>query len=162
MRYYDLGSYARKITTRSADAQIWFDRGLNWIYGFNHGEAIACFQKALASDPDCAMAYWGIAYAAGPNYNQPWNKLDPARKSKFLATAFDATQAAVSRIDGQSPVETALIRALSARYPQREPLEDQSAWNKAFTVAMRPVFEAHHGDLDVRAVFADAILNEAP
>ena len=162
MNYYDLGAYSRKISTTSADAQTWFDRGLNWVYGFNHGEAIACFQKALASDPDCAMAYWGIAYAAGPNYNQPWNKLDPVRKAKFLATAFDATQAALSRIEGATPVEAAMIRALPARYPQRDPIEDQSAWDKAFTIAMRPVFSAHPGDLDVRAVFADAILNEAP
>ena len=162
MSYYDLGSYTRKITTASAEAQTWFDRGMNWIYGFNHGEAIACFQKALAGDPGCAMAYWGIAYATGPNYNQPWNKLDPVRKAKFLGAAFDATQAALARIEGVSPVEAALIRALVARYPQREAIEDQSGWDKAFTAAMRPVFKAHPADLEVRAVFADAILNEAP
>ena len=40
MDYYDLGSYTRKVTTAAPDAQLWFDRGLNWLYGFNHAEEI--------------------------------------------------------------------------------------------------------------------------
>src|SRR5262245_19930646 len=70
MSYFDLGPYSRTVTTSSSDAQLWFDRGLNWIFGFNHGEAIKCFQKALKHDPVCAMAHWGISYASGPNYNR--------------------------------------------------------------------------------------------
>ena len=60
--YYDLGSYGRPVTTRSAEAQLWFNRGLVWCYGYHHEEAIDCFEKALEHDPDCAMAHWGIAY----------------------------------------------------------------------------------------------------
>ena len=70
--YYNLGSYSLPVTTQIEAAQTWFDRGLIWTYGFNHEEAIACFKKATEADPDCAMAWWGIAYAAGPNYNFPW------------------------------------------------------------------------------------------
>ena len=73
------------ITTTSPDAQLWFDRGLNWLFGFNHAEAIKCFGKALEHDPDCAMAHWGISYAAGPNYNLPWHLYDPAGKAAALA-----------------------------------------------------------------------------
>ena len=58
MAYFDLGPYSRKVTTSSPDAQLWFDRGLNWMFGFNHGEAIKCFQKALQHDAGCAMALW--------------------------------------------------------------------------------------------------------
>ena len=57
--YFDLGRYSRPIATDNAETQIWFDRGLNWIYGFNHEEAVACFRQAAALDPECAMAYWG-------------------------------------------------------------------------------------------------------
>lgn len=60
MSYFDLGTHTRKITTTSPEAQIWFDRGLNWLFGFNHGEAVKCFRKAIDSDPECAMAYWGV------------------------------------------------------------------------------------------------------
>jgi tetratricopeptide (TPR) repeat protein len=162
MTYYDLGAYTRPITTKSPEAQVWFDRGLNWVFGFNHEEAIACFGKALEHDPGCAMAHWGIAYAAGPNYNLPWHLYDPAGKAKALAAAYDAMQAALRCVDGSTPVEQALIRALPARYPQREPIEDQSGWDKAFTKVMRTIFKANRGDLDVRCVFVEAIMNETP
>jgi len=71
-------------------------------------------------------------------------------------------QEALGCAAGATPAEQALIRALPARYPQREPIEDQSGWDKAFTTAMRAVFAAYRDDLDVRAVFAEAIMNETP
>ena len=145
MTYYDLGDYSRSVTTSSKDAQTWFDRGLNWVYGYNHAEAISCFQKILEADPGCAMAYWGISYAAGPNYNLPWHLYDPAGKAKALETAYDAMQSALANVDGVTPVEAQLINALKARYPQRDPIEDQSDWDKDFTKAMREVFEANQG-----------------
>ncbi len=162
MTYYDLGTYTRSITTNSPDAQLWFDRGLNWVYAYNHGEAVSCFQKALEFDPDCAMAHWGIAYAAGPNYNLPWHLYDSEGKAQALATAYDATQSALARVDNVTPVEAALINPLTARYPQREPIEDQSGWDKNFTTAMRPVFAANRDDLEVRTIFCEAIMNETP
>ena len=162
MDYYDLGTYGRAVTTSSPQAQIWFDRGLNWLYGFNHAEAIKCFGKAVESDPNCAMAHWGIAYAAGPNYNLPWHRYDPAGKQAALAASYDAMKAAFAVIDKASPIEQALIRALPARYPQREAIDDQKHWDKAFTVEMRKLFKAHPDDLDLRSVFVEAIMNETP
>src|SRR3984893_9652556 len=162
MTYYDLGAYTRPITTKSPEAQVWFDRGLNWVFAFNHEEAIACFGKALEHDPGCAMAHWGIAYAAGPNYNLPWHLYDPAGKAVALATAYDAMQAALARVGGAGPVEQALIRALPARYPQREAIEDQAPWDAAYADAMRAVFRAHRDDLEVRHVFAESIMNLTP
>src|SRR6267154_5473100 len=162
MTYYYLGAYTRPITTKSPEAQVWFDRGLNWVFAFNHEEAIACFAKALEQDPACAMAHWGIAYAAGPNYNLPWHLYDPAGKARALAAAYDAMQAALACLGQATPVEQALIRALPARYPQREPIEDQSAWDAEFTDAMRALFKANRGDLEVRCVFVEAIMNETP
>jgi hypothetical protein len=76
--YYDLGSYHRSVSTASPEAQLWFDRGLIWCYGFHHEESIKCFKKVTEIDPDCAMAYWGIAYASGPNYNKPWKAFTDA------------------------------------------------------------------------------------
>jgi len=162
MTYYDLGAYSRSITTKSPEAQVWFDRGLNWVFGFNHAEAIKCFAKALEQDPDCAMAQWGISYAAGPNYNLPWHLYDPQGKAQALAAAYDAMQAALALAGKATPVEQALIRALPARYPQRTPIEDQTDWDKAFTRQMRTVFAEFRGDLDVACVLADAIMNETP
>ncbi len=92
--YFDLGTYTRPVTTRSPDAQTWFDRGLTWAYAFNHEAAVACFEQAAAADPDCAMAYWGVAYSIGPYYNKQWWQFDPAELERTLAAAYDAALAA--------------------------------------------------------------------
>src|SRR5262249_6351229 len=140
MDYYDLGSHTRRITTAVPEAQFWFDRGLNWLYGFNHAEAIACFKKALERDPRCAITYWVISSAPVPNYNLPSPLYNPAGKAAALGVAYDAMKDALARVDGASPIEQALIRALPARYPQRETIEDQAPWDAAFADAMRRVF----------------------
>ncbi|HKD47894.1 MAG TPA: hypothetical protein VKB67_09420 [Rhizomicrobium sp.] len=159
---YDLGSHSRKITTKSADAQRWFDRGLNWCFGYHHQEAEACFEKALEFDPNCAMAHWGIGYAAGPNYNLPWELLDPDGKAVALARGYDAAHAALALKGSVTAPERALIEALPARYPQRDPVDDQRPWNDKFADAMRFAHQAHPDDLDLRAIFVEAILNRTP
>jgi len=68
----DIGSFHRTVTTTAPEAQRYFDQGLTLYFGFNHDEAIRSFRGAIASDPDCAMAYWGIALSAGPHYNNPF------------------------------------------------------------------------------------------
>ena len=80
-----LGVFHHKISTRNKLTQRYFDQGIKLTFGFNHAEAIKCFGKALEHDPACAMAQWGIAYAAGPNYNLPWHLYDPAGKAQALA-----------------------------------------------------------------------------
>ncbi|WP_395713879.1 tetratricopeptide repeat protein [Reyranella sp.] len=162
MTYYDLGAYKRPITTRSPEAQIWFDRGLNWVFGFNFEAAVKCFAKAAELDPECAMAHWGVSYAVGPNYNLPWELQDRTSKAQSLAAAYDAMQKALACAKGATPVEQALISALPARYPQRDPIEDQSGWDKAYTNAMRKVYTLYPDDLDVRFVFVEAIMGETP
>ena len=162
MTYFDLGPYSRKVTTASPDAQLWFDRGLNWLFGFNHGEAIKCFQQALEHDPACAMAHWGVSYALGPNYNLPWHLYDPKGRQLALAAAHGAMQGALMHAGHASPVEQAMIRALPARYQQALAIEDMTPWDKAYTREMRAVFAAYPDDLEVRSVFAEAIMNETP
>ncbi len=160
--YYDLGTYSCPVTTSSEKAQLWFDRGLIWTYGYNHTEALACFQRAAEHDPDCAMAHWGVAYAAGPNYNLPWELLDDQGQEKALAEAYDATQKALALAEWCTPVEQALIRALPARYPQREPTEDMHDLDHDFADAMRTVFAAFPDHLDLRTIFVEALLNLTP
>lgn len=161
MAYFDLGSYARSVTTTSDEAQTWFDRGLRWTYGFNHEEAAACFRKAIAADPGCAMAYWGLAYAIGPNYNKPWDLFEPDEKIASLHEGHVALDTART-LSGLAPVETALIEALAARYPTDPEIEDFGPWNDSFTAAMRPVYEAHPNDFEAVAIFVEAGMNRTP
>jgi len=160
--YFDLGSFTWPAATEHPEAQRWFDRGMIWCFGYNHEEAIACFEKALALDPDCTLARFGIAYAIGPNYNQSWDLFDPVAKEQALARAFDECRTAWARKDELQPVTRALIEALAKRYPQREPIDDQRGWDRAFADAMRAVHKRYPDDLNLRAFFVEAIMNLTP
>ena len=167
--YYDLGSYTWPVTTGSAEAQLWFDRGMAWCYGFNHDEAIACFERALEHDPNLAMAHWGIAYAIGPNYNNPWEDFDDDDKRQAIDLALSSIAAAAEAATagaGVSDVERDLIGALAHRFPASSEgpsgSEDFEAWNDAYADAMRAVHQAHRQDLVVCALFAEAIMNRTP
>ena len=160
--YYNLGTYSRPISTASPEAQRWFDRGLLWCYGFNHDEAIRCFQKAAEYDPDCAMAYWGMAYAAGPNYNKQWKAFDVIDLEKSLTIAHGAAKKALALLDRASPIEQALIRPLAKRYPTSDTAAVTPIWNDDYAAAMREVYRDFSGDLDVCALAAEALMNRTP
>ncbi|MGF1567087.1 MAG: tetratricopeptide repeat protein [Nodosilinea sp.] len=162
MEYFDLGRYSRSVTTTSSSAQLWFNRGLIWIYAYNHEEAISCFQKALKDDPECAMAHWGIAYAIGPNYNKPWETFEEEEKPNAVQVAKKSIiQAAALKTKG-TPVEQALIEAISHRYPENSAVEDFAPWNDAYADAMRNVYQAFPTDLDVCSLFAEALMSRTP
>ena len=155
MRLEGLDVYHRPVTTVSSEAQAWFDQGLILTYGFNHEEAIRSFQAALRADPGCAMALWGIAYAAGPNINNP--EMDEAASR----LAYDSIQAAAALLDDESPVERDLIAALATRYAWPPP-EDRAELDAAYARSMREVRAAHPDDRDVGAWTAEALLDLRP
>lgn len=160
---YDLGRYSRKIATRSKVAQVWFDRGLAWCYGYNHGEAVRCFQAAVKADPKCLMAQWGIAYASGPNYNKQWKAFDVLDLKLSLKTARKATLRAVELgRTSKHAAERALAEALLHRYPDANPDCVTPIWNDDYAAAMRDVYRRFGDDLDVAALFAEAIMNRTP
>ncbi len=160
MEYFDLGSFARPVTTTSDNAQRWFNRGLIWMYGFNHEEAIRCFQNAVAADPGCVMAHWGMAHAIGPNYNKVWGFFTPDEQVVALTLAHAAIAAA--RAHPAAPVEGALIAALADRFPTEPGVEDFTPWNDRFSAAMRGVHRRFPDDLDVTSIFAEALMNRTP
>ncbi|MBD9591027.1 hypothetical protein IB254_28480 [Pseudomonas sp. PDM03] len=162
--YYDLGIYSRPVTTHSPQAQLWFDRGLLWCYGYNHDESIRCFRKAIEHDHDCAMAYWGIAYASGPNYNKRWDAFIEQELKDAVAQARLATRTALAHCDSAKPVEQALIRALEQRYQAdaADSVEQLFTWNDAYAASMRDVYKAFPDDPDVAALFAEALIDRTP
>ncbi|MFZ8869547.1 MAG: hypothetical protein ACO2YK_13415, partial [Paracoccaceae bacterium] len=121
-----------------------------------------CFQRAIDADANCAMAYWGIAYAAGPNYNMPWALYDAKSKSQALQMAFDATQTALELSVQTTPLEQALIAALKARYPKRIIDANMAEWDRNFAQVMRLAFNAHSHSLDMLSIYVEALLNCTP
>jgi tetratricopeptide (TPR) repeat protein len=156
---FDLGSYRRAVSTSSPAAGRWFDRGLIWSYAFNHEEAIACFERAITADPQFTMAYWGLAYAVGPNYNKQWDAFDEDDLRTSLRRSREATVRAAGLAATGSQLERDLIGALEARYPSDQPGGDLAERNVAYADAMGDVYRAHRHDLDVAALYADALLN---
>ncbi|KAI5369685.1 Putative tetratricopeptide-like helical domain superfamily [Septoria linicola] len=161
---YDLGTYSRPVSTSSSLAQRWFDRGLQWSYAFNHEESAICFLRASTEDPSCAMVFWGLAYALGPNYNKPWEAFDADEREANLRQAKESVNVAaqLAKKADSSPTESAVIMALQARYPQDRNGDDYAKWNVDYADAMRDVYNEHGSDLDVAALYADALMNITP
>jgi tetratricopeptide (TPR) repeat protein len=150
-----MGDHRMKITTDAPDAQRYFDQGMAFLHGYNHGAAIRSFQAALELDPECAMAHWGIALASGPHINFPlvpppaaalaWKELELARKYAPQAT----------------PLEQRLIDALGPRYANPQP-EDRTPLDRAYADAMRKVWQQHPENDNVGVLFAEAMMNLRP
>lgn len=162
--YYNLGAFHRPVTTSSAEAQKWFDRGLVWSYGFNHEESAKCFERAIAHDANCAMAYWGLAYALGPNYNKPWTLFARQERYDTVERTHRAVESARLHAANATPTERALIEALSYRYPgDQEPTKTNcSVWNREYADHMGSVHAEFPDDPDVATLYADAMMNLTP
>lgn len=152
--YDDLGDHHHAITTTAPKAQQYFDQGLRLVYGFNHAEAIASFREALKYDASCAMCYWGIAFAYGPNINLPMD--EPSG-----AAAWEALQRAVELASKTSEVEQAFIGALAKRYGS-DPAADRAQRDSAYARAMAEVAKRFPGDDDANVLYADALMNLKP
>jgi len=153
--YDGLGSYSRKVTTDSAEAQRYFDQGLGFLHGFNHRAAIRAFQQAAEIDPKCGMAHWGVALACGPHINSM------AVPPPAAELAWKELELAEKNAGNASPVERALIDALAKRYAKPQP-EDRSGLDRAYADAMREVWKKYPTDPDVGAFFAEAMMNLRP
>jgi tetratricopeptide (TPR) repeat protein len=153
--FQGLGAYSRIVTSESASARRYFNQGLGFYHGFNHGAAIRAFQEAAKADPKCAMAHWGIALANGPHINFPMVP-PPAAEA-----AWKELQLAQQNVEKASPVEKALIEALSRRYANPQP-EDRKPLDEAYAAAMRDVWKQFPDDQDVGALFAESMMDLAP
>jgi tetratricopeptide (TPR) repeat protein len=149
-----LGDLHHPVSTKNAGAQEFFDQGLRLIYAFNHDEAARSFQKAAKLDPKLAMAYWGIAEAVGPNYN------DPASADRFKQ-AHEAIQKAVDLSGNASDAERGYISAMAKRFPA-DPRSDLRKAAEDYRDAMREVVKNNPDDLDAATLFAESGMNLHP
>lgn len=139
-----------RITTSNPLAQQFFDQGLTLIYAFNHDEAIRSFKKAAELDPDCAMAWWGVALGLGPNYN-----MDVTPETELAA--FQAIQKAVGLKEKVSQPERDYIDALAARFTDaKEP--DLKKLARDYAAAMKALSAKYPDDADAATLYADALM----
>ena len=159
---FNIGTYSCKISTSSKSAQLWFDRGLIWAYGFHWDEAVACFKESVKADPKCAMSSWGVAYALGPYYNRMWHQLDELELPNVLTECFQASQTALKLCNGVTSLEKDLIFALAKRHPCDRAPDDFSIWDDNYATAMRHMNKKYPDNPDVTALFAEAIISQTP
>jgi len=152
--YTDLGDHHVPITTRVPLTQRYFDQGMRLLYGFNHGEAIRSFNHAAQLDPNCAMCYWGVAYAYGPHVNAGMD-------SAAGIAAYTALRQALSRVSHASPRERAYIAALEHRYVSSPPA-DRAALDSAYAASMAEVVRRYPRDLDAATLYAEALMDKRP
>ncbi|KAH6623981.1 hypothetical protein B0J18DRAFT_426988 [Chaetomium sp. MPI-SDFR-AT-0129] len=161
--YYDLGQFHMPVTTASTEAQKWFDRGLIWCFAFNHEEAVNCFERSAAEDTTCALAYWGLAFALGPNYNKPWGIFDKLELARNVQKARRAIVHSLNVSTHSTPIEQALVGALQHRYPQERLTPSQGyAQNHKYAEAMEQVYLRYPDDPNVTAIFVDSLMNLTP
>lgn len=155
--YYDLGSHSWQQEGLNAEAQRWFDRGVNWTYGYNHLEAVRCFERCLAAAPRCALAMWGCAYALGTNYNAPWETITDERLVDVRRRALSAVELA------QSPLDRALTSALLLRFPQESKSgASTQEWDIAYASAMMKIAQDFSDHADVQSLTAEALMSITP
>jgi tetratricopeptide (TPR) repeat protein len=152
--YDNLGTLHMTITTRSPIAQRYFDQGLRLTYGFNHAEAINSFAEGTRQDSTCAMCWWGIAYALGPNINLP---MDTAA----VRPAWAALQQALKYSAKVTPRERAYIQALSRRYTG-DPTAPRPPLDSAYAKAMGEVSKRYPADDDAGTLYAEALMDLRP
>jgi len=149
-----LGDLHHPVSTSNPEAQKFFDQGLRLIFAFNHDEAARSFGRAAELDPKLAIAYWGVAEAVGPNYN------DPASEDRFKQ-AHEAIQKAVDLSANASPSEQAYIQAMAKRFPA-DPKSDLKRAAEDYRDAMREVATKYPDDLDAATLFAESGMNLHP
>ncbi len=154
-RLYHLGNHTFTVGTRSAEAQRTFDRGLTLAYAFSHRAAEDEFRRAAQADPDCAMAWWGVALVNGPHINFAAVPPDHAQ------VAWDALTKAKALAPRAGELERALIGALEKRYANPQP-EDRSQLDNAYAAAMREVWRTHPKNADVGTLCAEALMDLHP
>jgi tetratricopeptide (TPR) repeat protein len=149
-----LGGVHHAVKTTSKDAQRWFDQGLFLCYGFNHPEAIRAFEQAAKADPKCAMAYWGIALANGPNINWPMD-------STQEANAYQAVQKAKQLAKATTLTERDYIAALEKRY-SKTPGAYRASHDSAYARAMGALSKKYPEDLDAATLYAESLMDLNP
>ena len=160
---YDFGDasnyfFATTITCANDEARAMYVEAFGHMLNYNHEQAIACFIKVTELDPTCAMAWWGIAYCVSSSYNWP----------PGLGSGHDPIQQAVSLKDGCTELEKDLIDALAQRHsaeardaadPSVLNMGNDPELNVAFAEAMEPLYRKYSGNLDVAAVYVEALMN---
>lgn len=145
-----LGTFTRPISSTNKEAQAYFDQGFQMMYSFAKAEAVRSFREAWKRDPECAICYWGEAWAWGSYLNGPMNDEEAPH-------AYAAAQKALSLRHRATEKERALIDAIAVRYVEKFEASRRVEQDRAYRHAMEKVAAKYPDDLDIVTLYADAL-----
>jgi hypothetical protein len=131
-----------------------FERGVALLHSFWYEEAEKEFQRIAVDDPRCAMAHWGVAMSL---WHQLWDHPD----AKLIERGLDEVHQAETTDGPATPRERAYIAAISAFYSNSKKL-DHAVRAKAYSDAMKKVYEAYPDDHEAAVFFALSLLASEP
>ena len=137
-----IGTASIKITTKSPDAQKYFNQGLNLLHAFWDMEAYRSFREAVRLDPNCAMAYWGIYNALAQNAQEMADERTTALKK------------AVELMPTASDREQHYIRAISL-------LAEQGKGRPAWIGEMEALINKYPDDVEAKLLLANSLSSAA-
>ena len=146
-----MGNHHHPIVTTSEEAQRYFDQGFNLVFGFNNVEAVRSFTRAAEFDPKAPMPHWGIAWALGPNINDPGDDQRASQANSAIGKALELSQ-------GGSDVERAYIAAMAIRFPT-DAKPDRVALAYKYADAMGELSRKYPDDLDAATLYAESLMN---
>ena len=139
-----LGNHTHPISTRSPEAQKFFDQGLTLLYGFNRYEALRSFRRAAELDPEAPMPYWGMAMALGPHINMDLDgDVQIAQSCEAVRDGLAVSQRASAR-------EHAYLQAVASRCPEYRPTE--------YRTAMFGIMQQYPDDFDAAVLYAESLM----
>ncbi|MEO9869253.1 hypothetical protein [Ekhidna sp.] len=147
--FEEIGDYRMDVSSSSKNARKFFDQGMVFTFGFNHGEAARSFREAIRLDSNFVMAYWGLAYALGPNYNAP---LDPTNKDEIMDAVYKASKL---KTDAES-WQKDLIESIEIKYVEVEEANDPQL--EAFAQKMKELSELYNDNVDIQTLYAEALM----
>jgi len=145
-----LGPFKRPISSNNQDAQAFFNQGMQMMYAFAKVDAVRSFRMSWTADPNCAICYWGEAWAWG-------SYLNGAMTATEAPHAYAALQKAIARKAGAPEKDRAFIDALSVRYVEKFEASKRVEQDRAYAEAMRKLSEKYSNDLDAMTLYADAL-----
>jgi Tetratricopeptide repeat. len=161
--YFDLGTFGRKVSTNSQEAQVWFNRALVWTYCFNHDEAITCYKQAIAHDENCAMAYWGISFLLRLQLQQDMGAVRSKRSAQCDQAVLYIFPRSVEAGKQCIRLGAGAHQGSCRTLPNDDPSRDLAGCSRAYADAMREVYNNFgREDFDIITLFADALMNCAP
>lgn len=147
-----LGPFSRPITTSSPEAQRYFDQGVQLLYAFTPVNAARSFREAWKLDPDCAMCYFGEAWAWGSYLNGPMTAPDAPRAHAAIRKAVELSR------NHATAVERALIEAMAIRYEPEHDRDRRRALDEQYAEAINDVYRRFPNDLEAGFLAGESLM----